>query len=33
MKKVDNTILWLQQATQALKEVENYLRELKPRVR
>lgn len=28
MKKVDNTILWLQQATQALKEVEHYLREL-----
>lgn len=28
MKKIDNTILWLQSATNALKEVENYLREV-----
>jgi uncharacterized protein (DUF2164 family) len=28
MKKIDNTILWLQSATNALKEVENYLREI-----
>lgn len=28
MKKVENSILWLQQANKALQEVENYLREL-----
>lgn len=28
MKKIDNTILWLQQATNALKEVEHYLKEV-----
>jgi uncharacterized protein (DUF2164 family) len=28
MKKIENSILWLQQANKALQEVENYLREL-----